>query len=425
MSSSSLRFLFCAVVAAGLAGCGGSSKSGSGGGGGDSPTTVTYTFAGSPNGVAPAAVATQIGTGAYTLAAVASNKLTFTIPSGETNFSVAFVCPPPTQAITSLNLEYIQQYSTLDGTSFSGDCPTESIPPQTGLATLQVSAAAIPGAAGVAVDGYAIPWSSGTLDFSESLLTGTYDVPVTVSKGEYYDSFNDYLAFKILRAQTIPGVLNGGAPVVFGTGDETVTQTITYNNVPTGYTPYSPFVLYETAGGAGFLLNLDGPTGQYTAMPSDAFQSGDHYLIDTGASSAAGNSSVGAETYTSTGGPLSVTFPAPWTYAGPTAAALPTFNFVYSGFSGKSDVSQYVNLNWNEGTASSNQISMTATANYLSGSTSMTIPNLSSLTGFLAPATSGTLVNWNAEILEGNPFLTNPPSGTSLSVLTTGNYTEP
>ena len=51
--------------------------------------TVTYTF----TGASPTAVATQIGTGSYTQASLQANKLTLSIPSGTSNYSVAFLCP--------------------------------------------------------------------------------------------------------------------------------------------------------------------------------------------------------------------------------------------------------------------------------------------------------------------------------------------
>jgi hypothetical protein len=291
-----------------------------------------------------------------------------------------------------------------------------------GKDSVQVNAAAIPGADWVAIEYDLMPWSASTLDFSLQLVDGTYDVPVTVENGDFE---NNILAVRILRAQTIPGALNGGAPVVFGAGDELVTQTITYNNVPTGFSPFSPDVQYNTSGGASLLLALEGPPGQYPAIPSAAFQNGDYYFFNVGAQSAAGNGFVAAEKYTSTDGPQSFTFPAPWSYAGPTPAALPTFNFVYSGFSGLSNVSQQVTLQWFPEITTNNLVLMNATANYQNGSTSMTIPDLSSLTGFLVPAASGTTVYWTARVDQGDPFLTNPPSGTVQQAGSTGTYTEP
>jgi len=434
MSSSSFRLLFCAVVVAGLAGCGGSSSGGSGGGGGgNNPTIVTYTFNSSANSVPPAVVATQVGAGAYSLATLTSSKLILSIPYGETNFSVAYLCPPEVEGTippTQLNYEYINQASTKDGTLFSASCFSAQSTTPTGVATVQVNAAAIPGAAGVAVDGYAMPWSSSTLDFSAAIPAGTYDVPITVSMGEYYNSYDNYLAIKILRSQTIPGALNGGASVVFGTSDEVVPQTITYNNLPAGFFANSPLVLYYTAGGAGILLDLAGPSGQYLSVPSAAVQTGDYYLMSMGAQSLAGalslggGTGVGIERYTSSGGPQSVTLPAPWSYAGPTAAALPTFNFVYSGFSGMSNVSQDANVTWGLETASMNEIFMDSTANYQNGSTSMTVPDLSSVSGFLTPPAEGTIY-WTADIAQGTLSSTNPPSGTIQYVSNNGTYALP
>lgn len=411
-------FLMCTLAA--LAGCGGSNSSSSGNDG--SPTTVTYTFTSSAYQAAPVAVATQIGTGAYALATLASGKLTITIPHGETNYSVAWICAPTGGNYSETN-EYIYQASIADGTSFSRYCFEPSSAPQTGLATVQVNAAAITGGEWVEVGDELLPWSTGTLDFNATTAVGTQDVPVGVYTGT--ESYNNYLAIRILRAQTIPGALNGGAPVVFGTGDEVAPQTITYNDVPNGFSAFSPLVFYQTAGGASILLNLSGPSGQYLAMPPGAVQTGDYYEISTGAQSAAGGESVGVEKLTSTGGPQSFTFSAPWSYAGPAAAALPTFDFVYSGFSGLSDVSDYISIDWAQSATSTYFIQMTATANYLNGSTSVTIPDLSSLTGFLAPAASGTAINWSAQINQGDPYLTNPPSGAIQGVGNSGTYTEP
>jgi hypothetical protein len=112
---------------------------------GGSTTIVTYTFNGNNM---PVTVATQIGTGAYTQATLTSGTLTISIPDGETNYSVAFLCPSPTVG-PFVNEEYINQASTLDGTAFSETCPPN---PYLGRpATIQVNAAAIPGAEGISV----------------------------------------------------------------------------------------------------------------------------------------------------------------------------------------------------------------------------------------------------------------------------------
>jgi hypothetical protein len=272
-----------------------------------------------------------------------------------------------------------------------------------------------------------MPWSGSTVDFSLQLNPGTYDIPVSVSSNPNFP--NNLLAIRILRAQTVPGALNNGSPVVFTASDETLPQPITFSSVPSGFSPANPLVFYQTAGGADIELDQNGPTGQYLAIPSGAVQSGDTYFFVVDAyGSPIGNGStlpsVGIEKYTPTGGAQSFTFPASWSYAGPTAAALPTFNFAYSGFSGASDVSDQVNLTWFTGTQTINEIIMSATVNYQNGSTGMTIPDLSSLTGFLTPPASGAFY-WSAEILQGSITGKNPYTGTVQYVGNSGTYTLP
>jgi hypothetical protein len=380
---------------------------------------VTFTF----TGAMPAAVATKVGSGAYTQATPESGKVSISVPSGETNYAVAYLCPPVTGDNPPESSEIVYQASTQDATTLTGGCNEPSTTtPQTGLATVEVNAAAFPAGDWVFVEYGGWPWSSSTLSISDEMAVGTYDIPVYVTG----QSFNDFLAIKILREQTIPGALNGGNPVVFEAGDAVTTQTITYNNIPNGFTANSPMFSYETAGGAYMILDFNGPPTQYVAMPTAAYQSGDYYWISVRASTNASPSSgVSVDRFTPSGGPETFTFPASWPYAGPTAAALPTFNFSYAGFSGMPDVGYGAYLRWQQGTASSNYLDMFATANYLNGSTSMTIPDLSGLTGFLAPAASGTSVSWSALISQGNPYLTTPPSGNQQSVGNGGTYTEP
>ena len=76
-----------------------------------------------------------------------------------------------------------------------------------------MNAAAIPGAEGISLGSYEGCSLCNTLNFSSDMAVGTYDVPVVVTgaEGPYVA-----LAARILRDQTIPGALNGGAPVVFG-----------------------------------------------------------------------------------------------------------------------------------------------------------------------------------------------------------------
>jgi hypothetical protein len=418
-----------------LAGCGGSSNNsssgggGGNGGGGNTPTTVTYTF----TVATPTAVATQTGTGAYQAATLQSNKLTLSIPSGTTNYSVAFACPPVVIDGFTSNMESVVQRSTLDGTDFTEGCfnPT---PAQVGLATVQVDPSAISGAAfvGIAGNGFGPePWSGGTLSLSAPYATGTYDLFLVV-----YDLTGQYpLAVRVLRSQTIPGPLNGGNTVVFTAADETTKQTITYANLPAGWEPEPPEVTFYTSAGAYFQLvtGISADTTQYPALPPGALQSGDYYTFLGTASAPGIGGSVGAQSATSTGTPQTLTFPSsPWTYLGPTPAVLPTFTFSYAGFSASQPLLQLATVDWTQGFSqanpygtSSDSIVMSATGNYQNGATTLTIPDLTALAGFIPSPASGTPVDWTAGITQGSGFQTTPPTGTAQAVDNSGTYTAP
>jgi hypothetical protein len=179
MSREMIRLSILSGVFILLAGCGGSSNGGGGCAspascpctscGGNNTTTVTYKFAGPQT----TAVATKIGSGAWTPASLESNTLSLSIPDGTTDYSVAYVCPTAS--------EQIIMASTLDGSSFTEYCYGTSGP--TGLATLQVNAAAITKGSFITVEGikgqiFANTWSTGTQSFSGQLASGTSDVAV-------------------------------------------------------------------------------------------------------------------------------------------------------------------------------------------------------------------------------------------------------
>jgi hypothetical protein len=429
------RLLFCVVVMASLAGCGGGSGSGPSGGcttncggGGGNPTTVTYAF----SGAMPTAVATRIGTGAFSQATLESGKLSISVPGGTTNYSVAWVCPADARYTPPATDEYVYQANTQDGTSFTWYCDDDGATVTSGAATVQVDASAISGGAWVYAGGgigdnqagLSQPWSSGTLNLSGQMLVGTYDVFV------YVEDLNfNMLAVKILRNQTLPGTLNSGNAVVFAISDEVTSQSLAMNNVPSGFTVSQTLVDYLTPT-FGDALPLDfgfGALTQYTALPSGAMQSGDYYWFDAGASGSTNpnvSEYVGVEVDSSSGGAQTISLPTPWSYAGPTAAALPTFSFDYTGFSGMTNVVQHVGLNWDQGNVS-NTTQVWATANYQDGATSIAVPNLSGLTGFLAPAPSGTNIFWYAGAEQGFPLLSSPTNGTLSIVQDSGTYTEP
>jgi hypothetical protein len=438
MPSPILRLSLCILVATTLAGCGGGSSnsgsSGSGnggggnGGGGTNPATVTYTF--SSTGLPPAALATRIGNGAFASATLSSGKLVITLPAGETTYSIAWLCPSAFGDNPTDNIEYVYNRSILDGTSFTAYCygvPTTGTPTPTGTLTAQINAAAISGGQAVEVYYEPMPWSDSILDFNLTLADGTYDIPVTVTSGNTYPA--NFLAVKVLRNQTVPGALNGGQPVVLQTSDQTVPQAVTFNSVPDDFTVDGLGIEYIGKDEVFFSYNTPQQPTQYLAMPADVFQTGDYYQFTAQALNSIHSQSVWVETYANAGGPQSFTFPTPWSYSGPTPAALPTLDLSYSGFSGKPDIDRSATIGWtltNNGFVDiSNSIVVDSSANFQNGSTSITVPDLSKLTGFVANPPSGTSVYWGASIGQGNPFATTPPSGSEPGVSVAGHYNVP
>ena len=130
---------------------------------------------------------------------------------------------------------------------------------------------------------------------------------------------------------------------------------------------------------------------------------------------------------------MTLSFPAPWSYSGPTPTALPTFDFSgYTGFSSKQGVYYNAGLFWTDGmngTIGTNQFSVgvSASANYLNGSTSIALPDLSGLHGFLPAPSAGADITWPAQIVQSSgSFLSlTEPNSTLSAAGNQGNYTEP
>ena len=440
MSQGFLRFLVLGSVLALLAGCGGSSNtngssggSGGGSGGGGNPTTVTITF----KGPAPAAVAARIGTGAFVAQTLSSSVLSLSIPSGTSNFAVAFVCPPLPVTSGGAQIgqtveESVIEASTADGTAFTQTCPTSSPTGTTGILTGSVDASAIAGVSFLNIDAQSGDLSasvysgSSTANFSFSAPAGNDRVDVLAYNSVLQGTAETFslVGIRNFSSQTVPGILNAGNTVVLSSADQIILEPITYGNVPSGFSAPSTLALYQTAGGGGFVL-ANAATSQYPAVPTGAIQTGDLY----GFLATARNNSqaVAAYLYASAGGSVSFTFPAPWSYGGPTPAALPTFDFTYSGFSGKSGVSQGAAIAWSTGTSSESVLSIAATTNYQGASTSLTIPDLSGISGFLAAPKSGTAVAWSALIAQssGSALQTSSSNAASMVVQNSGAYTLP
>jgi len=380
---------------------------------------VTFRFD-TPGYTQPTVIAASIGDGPYTVQALSSAKLTLSIPSGQTKFSVAFLCPTHGAPYLSLNDEYIDQETLSDGTSFTRYCYASGSSGGTTGATLHVDSSAIPGASFVTLGHNSYLASPSGTDIDAGFSPGTYDIPVTVE-----DSHQNTLAVRILRHQTFPGTLNGGASLVFTTADQTVSQSVTYNDIPSGFSAANPYIQYTSAGGASLSLNwLDDRTTSLVKLPDASFQNGDYYLVGAEAYTTT-PSYIGVEKYSTSNGSESFTFPPPWLYTGPSAAKLPTFNFAYSGFAGLPDVAYQTFLVWSTTPNTSYDISMYATANYRGQSASMTIPDLTGLPGFLPSAASGTKIAWTAEILQGHLSMAGSPNGTLQYVYNVGNYVQP
>jgi len=422
-----------------IAGCGGSGSGGSGGGNGS--TNVTFTITGGT----PTDVATRVGSGAFTAATLTSGSLTLSLPSGTTNFAVAFVCPPEAfttvlPAPPTLTTEIVYEASTLDGTSYSESCTSSGFSTSSGSLTMSVDASAVPGAsyleafaqqngtAGIGSATYDNP-SGPSGSFSLLAPTGSNQVEV-VAYNSLPNFINNVVAAKNFSNQTVPGALNGGNTVVLGAADETTPEPLTYQNVLSGYGAPSTEVSYNL-GGSGEFTIAESATSEYPALPSGAVENGDYYVFVASSSIASTSNSSGGQVYvytaSATGGPESITFPAAWTYGGPTPAALPSFDLSYAGFSGKTDVFDWASISWSGSSTVEYLVQVVATGNYLNGSTTLAIPDLSGGTGFLSAPASGTDVIWEADISQGNfPSLQPLPlNGTVKAVSTLGTYVVP
>lgn len=422
-----------------VAGCGGGSggNGGGGGGGGDS-TTVTVKV-----GTAVTAAA-QIGTGAFTPAAITSGIVTVSVPHGTSNFAVAAACPLQTVGLNgtqyTLIEENVLEASIADGTSLSLPCATaETI--TKGSLTGNVDASAIAGvnyvgvSAGNSTAGTDQMISGASSTFSAQMPAGTDRVALegyvhATSSQLGVNSIFTLAAVRNFDGVAVPGSVNGGSTVALGAADAVTMEPITYSNVPNGYSAPITVANYFWANSVGGILLSNMATSQYPMVPAAAAESGDSYLFLSRADSATGfpPQSVLVDTWTTSGGPLTVTFPAAWTYAGPTPAALPVFTLAYSGFNGSSNVHYGVGVGWQPDKTTSVDRVVTATANYMGGSTSLAVPDLTAVTGFAAPPASGTLVEWSAEIGQSNfPVLRvgSSSSGTTSAVSSAGTYSTP
>jgi len=420
-----------------VAGCGGSSTGGTGGGGGgggNDSTTVTVAF----TGATPTAVATKIGSGSFASAAAASS-VSLSLPSGTTNFGVAYVCPAETITLSvgteQVTGQFVAEATTADGTSFTFVCPNLSTPGQTGSLTASVDASAIPGTTSLQIDALNGSYI-GTAYTQGTLYNSSFPAPAGSDRVDifaYDQQFNGSELSQILTGaktfsgQAVPGSLNGGNTVFLTAADASTLEPITFINIPAGFSPPSMIASFEPAGQLNGIPLAFGAFAQYPALPAGMVASGDSYLIQAQSNGTSAATSVMVLTSFSSAGPVSMTFPAPWSYAGPTPAARPTVDFVYTGFSGKTGVSQAEELSWPSGPNAQTLFELVASANYQSGATSLTFPNLSGLPGFLAAPASGIDAFWSAYIFQSSGGFNQklPPNATVSEVYNGGHFLVP
>jgi len=431
MSTAILRFAALYSILLLVAGCGGSSTGGTGGGGGggNNATTVTVAF----SGATPTAVATRIGSGSFASAALSSGGVSISLPSGTTGFGVAYVCPAQTQVVgltsEQVTSQVVAEGTTADGTSFTLTCPSTPAAGATGTLTGSVDASAIPGTTFLNID--AQNGSSLLTDYSNLLVDSfSFSAPAGSDRVDvlaYQMTLNGFelsaslTAIKTFTGQAVPGALNGGSTVVLTAADATTPEPVTFINPPPGFGTPTIQASFQHSGGKFGTLLAAGNLTSYPAMPAGVVNSGDTYFVEAEANDTGTGSAVATVSTLSAAAPLSVTFPPAWAYSGPAPAALPTMDFVYSGFAGKSGVVQLGMLTWSPAAAAMSRYQMMATANYQNGATSLTFPGLSGIPGFLAAPPSAAQVDWSASIFESSSgFANTPPAGSTLSLVLNG-----
>ena len=164
-----------------------------------------------------------------------------------------------------------------------------------------------------------------------------------------YDSTGFYpLAVRVLRSQTIPGALNGGNPVVFAASDETVTQTITFNNVPAGSSPYdAPFVYFYTSNGQeSELQSYPTTTLRINILPCRPPRSRKRRLLHLQYNSLqrCGRWNGSGPNGYRKGWPTNIHLPGSLDVFRSHGSRFTTFNFSYSGYSGLPFVEQDASL---------------------------------------------------------------------------------
>ena len=398
-----LAALFLAAATIASCGCGGGSGS---------TSIVTTANTSLPINFAsvPAVVAEKIGDGSWAAATPEGSTLTLSLPPEVNSYGIAYICP-----LALGSYESITEATVADNLTSVPGCPNGV--PTTASLSGSVDASAISGVGQIVVDAAGgiqiLAGNAGT--FAVTAQTGTDDIAFLAE-----DLSGNLLGVKILRSQTVPGVLNNGNAVSFSASDATTFEPLTATNIPPGFNIELPgMASYSTANGTNFALNNVAGT-QYAVVPSSEAQATDDYRFSV--SYAEPHSLVLSELTATSAGAISLALPVALSYSAPAPGPFPAFSFNYSG-TGVNDY--YLNLFWENPQGDGlSSIVVRATVAYQAGATSLAVPDLSSIPGFLAPAGSGALMNWSASVVGGT---TGQPGGSDAiwNAEIFGSYIEP
>jgi hypothetical protein len=342
--------------------------------------------------------------------------------------------------------------SISDATSYNLWCPSAAAAVTTGTLTLSVDASAfsettenywtylVADADSASSFEEGVPPSMVSSNFALTAPSGSDRVDLIVQAitdvpGTAYESL---VAIKSFTGVAVPGTLNGGNTVEFTSADAAVMEPITYKNLPADYNPPTSNVLIWPSGDNYFIVSNQGATTAYPALPASIAAAGDTYSLSASSYSLVGSGAppgilelVTAESTFQGEGPATVTFPAPWTYAGPTPAALPELDLAYSGFSGQNDVVETGSLNWYlpSNPDTSYNYALVASSSYLSGTATLQFPDLTQISGFIPNPVSGAELNWQGGVCQGGTAFGQTTAsfsiGTESCVSAAASYTVP
>jgi hypothetical protein len=362
-------------------------------------------------------LAEKIGAGPWRAASAQGGQLTLALPENVHDYGIAYYCPAPSGPL-SANEEFVFEATVQDNITSVAGCLSPSTITK-GSVTGTVDASAVTGVAQVQIYAPLAREVLGTASGSFSLEAqqGVDDVAFTA-----VDASGNILAVKIVRSQTVPGVVNNGNGVTFSTADMTTSNTISVTNVPPGFVPLIPTgAVYRTSSETDLMVSN---SGQYAVVPSSEAQSGDSYQFHSNYYSGS-NSVVTSSLTTNSANAVSLALPIPLPYSAPTPAAFPSFSFNYSGVEGIREY--FASLLCFANNSVESVTSIFATVAYKTGLTSLAVPDLSNISGFPQPASSGTSVSWSASVTGGTYGAPGQPVGTGSEWLATnfGIYTEP